>query len=141
MNELIAYSRGTGLEIGLENRYHYYDIPLIDEMQILLDLCGDDWYGFQYDCGHAQTLGVLGLCDHQEWLDRFSKRMIGVHLHDVQGIKDHQLPGTGDVDFGMITSYLPLTAHRTLELSPKLTIGDLHTALEVLERLGCISKV
>jgi len=141
MDELIGYCRGTGLEIGLENRYHYYDIPLIDEMKILLDLCCDEWYGFQYDCGHAQTLSVLGFCEHKDWLDRFSKRMIGVHLHDVQGIKDHQLPGTGEVDFGMIASYLPMTAHRTLELSPKLTFDDLHTALEVLERSGCISKV
>jgi len=141
MRELIQYASGTGLDIGLENRYHYYDIPMIDEMQVLLDLCDDDWYGFQYDCGHGHTLSVLGLCDHKEWLDRFGHRMVGTHLHDVVGIKDHQLPGTGDVDFGMIAPYLPLNAHRTLELSPNLTIEELHTALEVLEHFGCISKV
>ena len=141
MEELIDYTRGTNLEIGLENRYHYYDIPILDEMQTLLDLCNEEWFGFQYDCGHAQTLSVLGLCDHEEWLKRYGKRMIGVHLHDVQGIKDHQLPGTGQVDFALIASYLPTTAHRTLELSPKIMFEELHTALEVLERYGCVTKV
>jgi len=141
MKELIEFARPTGIEIGLENRYHYYDIPLIDEMQILLDLCAEDWFGFQYDCGHAQTLDALGFCDHEEWLKRFAPRIIGTHLHDVIGIKDHQMPGTGEVNFPMIASYLPVTAHRTLELSSNLSPDDLKISLDVLAEAGCIQKI
>ncbi len=141
MKELIEFARPTGIELGLENRYHYYDIPLIDEMQILLDLCTEDWYGFQYDCGHAQTLEALGFVSHEEWLKRFGQRIIGTHLHDVIGIQDHQMPGIGEVDFAMIASYLPVTAHRTLELSSNLSPDDLRKSLDVLADAGCIQRI
>ncbi len=40
---------------------------LLEEMQVLLDICDEDWWGFQYDCGHAQTLDALGLCNHKDY--------------------------------------------------------------------------
>jgi sugar phosphate isomerase/epimerase len=116
ISEIIEYTRPSGLCIGLENRYRYYDIPIIEEMDELMNLCEENWFGFQYDSGHAQTLGALGICEHEEWLKRFGKRIIGTHLHDVQGIMDHQQPGVGDVDFEMIARYLPATAYRRSKL-------------------------
>ena len=104
LSELIEFVRPTGIEIGLENRLHFYDIPLIYEMQSFLDLCDEDWYGFQYDVGHAQVLSELGFGDHEDWLKRYGTRIIGVHLHDVRGINDHQMPGSGDVDYEMINA-------------------------------------
>ncbi|MRS04709.1 HAD family hydrolase, partial [bacterium] len=55
VKEIIEYARNSGVEIGLENRYRYYDIPIVDELQPLLDICDEDWLGFQYDVGHAHT--------------------------------------------------------------------------------------
>jgi len=141
MQELISFAKGSGVALGLENRYRYYDIPLPDEMALLLDLCREDWYGFQYDVGHAQTLSVLGLVDHFEWLDRFSERMIGVHLHDVCGIIDHQVPGMGDIDFKRIAAYIPIQAQRTLEIGPQVGIDALSQGLKVLADSGCIEKI
>ena len=127
--ELIRFARGSGVSLGLENRYRYYDIPLPDEMALLLDLCREDWFGFQYDVGHAQTLSVLGLVDHFEWLERFSDRMIGVHLHDVCGIIDHQAPGMGEVDFNHIAPYLPIQAQRTLEIGPQASLEQISSRI------------
>lgn len=141
LSELIDFVRPTGIEIGLENRYHFYDIPLIDEMQLFLDLCDEDWYGFQYDVGHAQVLSELGFSAHEDWLKRYGKRIIGVHLHDVNGITDHQMPGSGDVDYSMIAPYIPVTAHLTMEVSPTLTQEDLKLSLKHLAKFGLISKL
>ena len=93
------YAFNANIAIALENRYHYYDIPLLDEMQTLLDLFDDIGWGFNYDVGHAQALDRLGFFKHEDWLIRYADRMIAAHLHDVVGIKDHQIPGTGDIDF------------------------------------------
>lgn len=139
--EIIQYAKKTGIAIGLENRYRYYDIPLPDEMALFLDLCHEDWFGFQYDTGHARTLDVLGLVKNEEWLETFSNRMIGVHLHDVIGITDHQVPGKGEVDFKKIALYLPEECNKTLEIGPQATLGELASGLEFLSKSGCIRRL
>ena len=139
--EIIEYARPTGVCIALENRYRYYDIPILDEMDELMALCDESWYGFQYDSGHAQTLSALGLFEHEEWLKRFGKRIIGTHLHDVVGIMDHQQPGSGDVDFKMIARYLPATAYRTLEVAPDLNLDQIRMGMEVLADAGCVNRL
>ena len=141
LQTIIGFTKTTGISIGLENRYRYYHLPLPDEMELLLGLCKEEWFGFQYDTGHAFTLDALGLVSNQEWLDRFSKRIVGVHLHDVIGITDHQVPGLGNVDFKMISSYLPDYAMKTLEIGPQASIVELTTGLEVLVESGCINKI
>jgi HAD superfamily hydrolase (TIGR01549 family) len=141
LTSLIEFSRGSGIEIGLENRYHFFDIPLIDEMQLMLDLCDEEWYGFQYDVGHAQVLSQLGFLQHEDWLKRFGKRIIGVHLQDVDGITDHQIPGSGDIDYHMVKRAIPDHAHLTLEVNPHLTTDELRGGLEHLEKFGIISTI
>jgi sugar phosphate isomerase/epimerase len=139
--EIIEYAKDTHISLALENRYRYYDIPHPDEMEILLDLCKDDWFGFQYDTGHAQALDVLGLVNSQEWLPRFSYRMIGAHLHDVKGTTDHQVPGQGDIDFKKIAQFIPKTAWRTVEVNPQASLQELASGLEVLADSGCIERI
>lgn len=141
LTEVIDFAKNTGVSIALENRYRYYDLPLPDEMELFLGLCKESWFGFQYDIGHAQTLDALGLVKHQEWLDRFSDRMIGVHLHDVIGITDHQAPGLGEVNFRKIAPYLPENAFKTLEIGPQASTTEIASSLEVLAESGCIKRV
>jgi HAD superfamily hydrolase (TIGR01549 family) len=141
IEDIISFSKSSGISLGLENRYRYYDIPLPDEMAALLTLCDEDWFGFQYDVGHAQALDALGQVPHLEWLERFASRMIGVHLHDVIGITDHQVPGEGEVNFSAIAHYLPDTIQRSLEINPRASLSDLSKGLIVLEKAGCIERI
>lgn len=141
LHEIIAFARGSGISLGLENRYRYYDIPLPDEMALFLDLCREDWLGFQFDTGHAYTLDALGLAKMDDWLERFNSRMVGVHLHDVIGITDHQVPGKGGVDFDHIAHYLPDECCKTLEIGPHATLSDLSDALELLAERDCINRL
>jgi sugar phosphate isomerase/epimerase len=116
--ELAEYAAQRGVRLGLENRLRYHEIPLPDELDELLGLGLGEVVGYWHDIGHAQVLEHLGLQTHEEWLRRFGARTIGVHLHDVVGVKDHLAAGLGQVDWEMVASYLPAGALRTCEFQP-----------------------
>lgn len=105
--ELAEYAGKRSLCLGLENRYHYFEIPLPNEVEYLLDIGYDDVIGFWYDVGHAETLGQMGFIPHEEWLKRLASRIVGTHLHDVIGIDDHHAAGLGQVDWSLVRRYLP----------------------------------
>ena len=136
--ELLAYAEGSGVRLGIENRYHYMEFPSPDELEILLSLAEPDRIGFLYDVGHAQTLDALGFYPHEEWLKRFGSRIIGTHLHDVVGTTDHYAPGLGIIDFDMVASYLPEDALRTCEFQAFNTPEQVKAGLKVLIERGCI---
>ena len=141
MEEVISFAKGSGVAIALENRNRYHDLPLPDEMETLLQLCDEPWFGFQYDAGHAHNLEVLGMVGKGEWLRRFHHRLIGMHLHDVNGLQDHLAPGMGEIDFPSLSPYLVDGVLRTLEVSPGCTIDQITHGLEVLVDHGCVKKV
>ncbi len=138
LRELLDYAALFDIRLGLENRYHWLDIPTLDEMEVLLELGGPDQLGFIYDVGHAQTLDRLGFYPHEEWVKRYASRIIGVHLHDVKGVKDHYAPGLGEVDFDRVAAYLPQEAFRTCELQPSNTFEQVKDGLEYLVIHHCV---
>ena len=141
LEEVISFARGSGLAIALENRNRYHDLPLPDEMETLLQLCDEPWFGFQYDAGHAHNLEVLCMVGKGEWLRRFHRRLIGAHLHDVNGLQDHLAPGMGEVDFSSLSQYMTDGVLRTLEVSPDCTIEQIARGLEILVNHSCVKKV
>ncbi len=141
LQELIDYALRKNIKLGLENRYHFMDIPSIEEMGELLSLAGVDVLGYIYDVGHAQALSQLGFYPHEEWLKRFSSRMIGCHLHDVIGLTDHYAPGLGEIDFNFIANFIPDTAFRTLEMLPGNTLAQVRDGLQYLVKSGCIVSI
>jgi len=141
LHELIDYAEGKALTFGLENRFHYYELPILDEMETLLQEFQQPWVGWHLDVGHLQVLFQLGLTDFDAWLDRFGQRITGVHLHDVQGITDHQPPGKGEVDFSRIAAALPPYCFRTLEVDKSATMEEMTIGLEILAKTGCISNL
>lgn len=140
VQEIIDFTRGSGVSIGVENRYRYYDLPIPEEMGQILALSGESFFGFQLDCGHAYALEALGLCEKDVWLQQFSARMVGVHLHDVIGLTDHQVPGKGGVDFAAIAGYLPAHCQKTLEITPAASAAEITACMAYLEERGCITS-
>lgn len=135
--ELAEYAGARGIQLGLENRYHYFEIPSPDELRDLLEL-GFDNVGFWYDVGHAETWDQLGFVPHEEWLRRFASRIIGVHLHDVIGIDDHRAAGTGQIDWTMVARYLPANAMRTCEFQNDNSPAQIRAGVQWLIEKGCI---
>jgi HAD superfamily hydrolase (TIGR01549 family) len=141
LQELVDFAQKSGILLGLENRYHYYELPIFEEMEILMENFRQPWIGWQLDVGHIQTHDALGLMSFQQWLERFAGRIIGVHLHDVQGIVDHRVPGCGDVDFHGLSKYLPADAIRTLEVDKSVSMEEFRGGLKLLQESGCIARL
>jgi sugar phosphate isomerase/epimerase len=138
--ELLAYAEGKGVCLGIENRYHYNEIPSPDELEKLLALSGPDRIGFIYDVGHAEALARMGFYPHEESLKRFGPRIVGTHLHDMNGTTDHYAPGLGNMDFSRIAAYLPEEAFRTCEFQTFNSPEQVKAGLLFLMERGCIKR-
>ncbi len=139
--ELAEYASKRGVRLGLENRYHYFEIPLPDEVEYLLEIGYEDVIGFWYDVGHAQTLDRMGFIPHEEWLTRLASRIIGTHLHDVVGIDDHHAAGLGQVDWSLVTRYLPTNGiFRTCEFQNFNSADQVTGGVRWLEEKGLAQR-
>lgn len=112
----------SGLRIGLENREGVLELPLDSEWEGFLQRFGEhSAVGYWHDTGHAQIKERLGLLEHRQHLERLSGHLVGFHLHDVSTAgRDHQVPGTGLVDFGMVREFIRPHHLLVAELSPAL---------------------
>lgn len=135
--ELAEYAGRLGIRLGLENRFHYHEIPLPDELDELLHLDNGHVIGYWHDVGHAQVLENLGFARHAEWLERFGPQIIGTHLHDVVGIGDHRAAGTGKMDWDMVARALPAAALRTCEFQNDNSPDQVASGVKWLVEKGC----
>jgi sugar phosphate isomerase/epimerase len=135
--ELAKCAQDAGIKLGLENRYYYYEIPNFGEMSTLLALDTETVF-YWHDTGHAQNLENLGFTCHEEWLGAFASRMAGVHLHDIAGLKDHQVAGKGEMNWPMIARYLPAQAIRTCEFDWPYSAEEIVSGVEYLRQMGCL---
>ena len=107
LRELSEYGGQKGITLGLETRLNLHEIPNLDEMAELLNEVPGHPVAYWHDVGHAEVQQRLGFDSHEQWLSRFNHRMVGIHLHGVKGISDHQVPQQGDVNWEMVARYLP----------------------------------
>lgn len=117
LRELALAAGRQGITIGIENRYHYHEIPLPWEYDIVLEGLAPAEAGYWHDSGHAEVLHRLGFVDRHAWFPANRGRTVGAHLHDVLGIGDHRAPGDGDVDWGYLVEGLRDLPGYTLEIN------------------------
>lgn len=115
--ELVREAERDGITLGIENRYHFHEVPHPAEYEVLLDGFVNEQVGYWHDTGHAEVLHRLGFIDRHAWLGALRDRCVGAHLHDVLGIGDHRAPGDGDVDWGYIVAGLEHLPGYTLEIN------------------------
>jgi sugar phosphate isomerase/epimerase len=106
------------IRLGLENRYFVQSLPARDEFEQMFDEVAAPNLGYWHDVGHAHILERIGFIDHRAQLDRYSSRLIGMHLHDIRGFQDHQPPGTGDFDFTFVAEHISPEVLAVMEMSP-----------------------
>ena len=134
--ELVRAAEPHGVAIGLENRYHYHEIPHPHEYEEILDGLAPEQAGYWHDTGHAEVLHRLGFIDRHAWLPALGPRAIGAHLHDVRGIGDHRSPGDGDVEWGYITAGLAHLPSFTLEINQHQSDELVRSAPAFLQSVG-----
>jgi sugar phosphate isomerase/epimerase len=139
LQELSEYSRQKGIMLGLETRFHFNEIPNMDEMAELLSEVTESLVGYWHDVGHAEVQQQLGFSLHEEWLSRFKDRVVGIHLHDVLGISDHHAPGTGDMNWEMVAKYLPPGIVKVCEIGEWNDEEQMQGVVNLLQKKGILN--
>ncbi|MGK2966319.1 MAG: sugar phosphate isomerase/epimerase family protein [Tepidiformaceae bacterium] len=134
--ELVESARPHQITIGIENRYHFHEIPHPVEYDVILDGFDLSEAGYWHDVGHAEVLHRLGFIDRHAWLDALSNRCVGAHLHDVIGLGDHRSPGDGDVDWAYVVAGLKHLPSYTLEINQHQTDDRAAAAPAFLASIG-----
>ena len=132
--DIADHAAGSGVAVGLENRFHHHEFPSLHEMHELLDGYPPDLVGFWLDVGHAEVLDRLGIIPKDRWLDELRDRCLGAHVHDVDGLADHRAPGLGDVDWSYIARGLPPDVPRVFEINQKTPEDAVAAALPFLRQ-------
>ena len=140
IQELLDYAKPLGVQLGLENRSHFLEIPVPEELNELLSMAEPARIGFIFDVGHAEALDRLGFYPTDTWLKRFGERIIGVHIHDMDGLDDHIAPGAGDLDYRDLSTYLPVKARKVVEVQNQNSYQQIRSGLVVLHQSGIISQ-
>ena len=138
LGELSEYSQCKGIMLGVETRFYFHEMPNIDEMEELLRQVEGGLVGYWHDVGHAEVNQRLGFTSHEEWLSRFGDRMIGIHLHDVLGIRDHRPPGKGDVNWNMVAEYVPQEALKVCEIAEWNEAEQIRGVIDFLQKQGIL---
>jgi len=139
LQELSEYSRQKGIMLGLETRFHFNEIPNMDEMAKLLNEVPESLVGYWHDVGHAEVQQQLGFSLHEEWLSRFRDRIVGIHLHDILGISDHQAPGKGYMNWEMVAKYLPLGIIKVCEIGEWNDEDQMQGVVNLLQKKGILN--
>lgn len=106
------------LVLGLENRHHYFDLPGPEEFDEIFREFEGAPFGYWHDAGHAWVNEQLGFQTSGQLIEAQKSRLVGMHLHDAQGLKDHRPPGGGDMDLGALAKYLSPDVPLVIELAP-----------------------
>lgn len=126
-------AREGGVKFGVENREGFAELPLDDDMTGFLDsLQGYGVFGYWHDSGHAQLKEHMGLIDHKEHLERNRSHLLGFHLHDVVDDRDHQIPGTGAIDWNVIAGNVREGDVVVMEMSPRLRSEEIRQGRDFL---------
>jgi sugar phosphate isomerase/epimerase len=125
-----------GILLGLENRYHYHELPGIKELEVLLETFKGAPIGYWHDTGHAHANETLTLLPPHALLDKFSVRLIGIHLHDAIGLEDHLAPGKGEIEFGRLKTYIKSDTVLVMELKPGTPDREVAEGIRYLNSLG-----
>lgn len=134
--ELVRRAERHGVTIGIENRYHYHEIPHPGEYEQVFEGLDPAQAGYWHDVGHAEVLHRLGFIDRHEWLAGWSTRCVGAHLHDVLGIGDHRAPGDGDVEWGYVVAGIRHLSAYTLEINQHQDDAAVRRAIGFLGSIG-----
>lgn len=133
LKEVMAYSCSKNVLIGLETRYYPIEIPNFEEIGYFLDVFEGQGMGYWHDVGHAQMNERLGIKAHKDFLEAYKDRLIGVHLHGIQGRRDHLAPFEGDMDLDRYLPYFGSNVLRVIESKPFASEELIRAAVEKLK--------
>jgi sugar phosphate isomerase/epimerase len=126
-----------GVFLGIENRYHFHEIPNFEEIGIILKTFQGGQIRYWHDVGHARVQENLGILCHNDLLEAYSDEIIGIHIHDVTGLEDHLAPGQGEIAYQEIKPFLRSSMIKILELNAsRVKREDLSEGIRLVRTSG-----
>jgi len=135
LEELEPYAGNKGISLGIENRYYFRELPSFGEIGRILDHFGDSGIYYWHDIGHAKTQECIGFGTHDDYLRSFSRKLIGIHLHDIIGVDDHRIPGAGNFDFTVLRPYVKKGTVKVIEAHQPATVDDMTRGAALLKNI------
>lgn len=133
LEKLLRMAEKEGVRLGLENRFHYYELPTPSDFAHIFDEFRGAAIGYWHDTGHAHALEKLTLTEPGFLLKNFTQNLIGMHLHDAIGLSDHLAPGTGEIHLKEILSKIDKdNTTFVLELKPGTSKQDIQAGISYL---------
>ena len=129
LDHLLPVAEKQGVLLGLENRYHYHELPGPDDFKVIFDKFEGAPIGYWHDTGHAHANETLGLIHPDFLLQSISDRLIGIHLHDAVGLDDHIPPGRGEIDFKALRPFLKPDTIKVIELKPGIQAPEVSESI------------
>lgn len=136
LDELSVYAKDHGIQLAIENRFYYNEIPSFRETkEIFARYAAGDLY-YWHDVGHAEVSERLGLSRHVTSLDAFSGRLAGTHLHDITGpAQDHKAPQCGTFNFEKLLPYIKDTTIKVIEAHAPASAEEIRRGTDYLMNL------
>lgn len=125
-----------GVTIAVEPGMHYNDLFGHETIGWMLEDLGGQGLRYWHDTGRVFLRERAGLPPQGVWLDSFVSSMVGVHIHDSDGVLCEMPPGKGEVDFQLLSEYLPKDAERVIEVNSRHPRAEILAAVQTLESLG-----
>jgi sugar phosphate isomerase/epimerase len=138
LRSLAEEAASLGIRLGLETAYYPYELPRPVAMGQLLDYVGNPSLGAWLDTGHVAAQENLGLQTFDEWQRVVGGRWIGAHLHDIVGVRDHLVPGMGELSFSDIVGHMPTDVQLTLEVDYYFEPDEVTAGLDHLRTEGIL---
>jgi sugar phosphate isomerase/epimerase len=132
LEKLNRIAENNNVFLGIENRYHFHEIPDFDEIGFILKEFKGSRLRYWHDVGHAQVHENMGICKQKDLLDAYSGEMLGIHLHDIQGLDDHFAPGQGEMDFNEIRPFLRQDVIKIMEINSEVEREALAAGRDVI---------
>jgi sugar phosphate isomerase/epimerase len=109
LNELVAYGKGRGVGVMLENGASSKDFSDVATYRYVVDKVKG--LGVHLDVGHAFIHG--GMKNVLKFISTFKKRIVHVHIHDNYGKRDDHLPlGVARIEYESVIKALKKIGYR-----------------------------
>lgn len=128
---VVPFAQQHDVQLALENGEWLFNLPSIEECRTLLDAYPDT-LGYWVDTGHATIIERLGGTPLTDWLRLAPDRLLGLHYHDVNGLRDHLIPGNGTIDWQSIAPLVPPHALPTAELDWYYTAEEIKVGIALI---------
>lgn len=133
---LIEYATAKDIQLGVENRDRYEEIPSERELPGLFERFSSPYLGYWHDFGHAQVKDNLSLLDHRNWLRQIGSKAIGCHLHDaLWPNRDHLPPFEGEIRYEQLVPLLPSSCPFVLEMNPRASAESIRRGADRWQRI------